>query len=200
MRKPTSVPLLLLALLPSILAHGHQVPISDDADWATRHMAEEHHIANMDPSAFFTLHDYDNSAAWTAADIRRTYGLDDESAKDIAEEKKASVVKGVLELFDKNGDGMVEKEEWMDGWVKEGKRLPDYGTGPGHHGDDEYEYEIHHFEKYHDENTREEDLTHPEDIAHFKKHDEMDAAAEYQEHIDAMPIVEQNIPQKFRRN
>ena len=47
--------------------------------------------------------------------------------------------------------------------------------------------------------TKEEDLTHPEDIAHFKKHDEMDAAAEYQERIDAMPIVEQNIPQKFRR-
>lgn len=23
--------------------------------------------------------------------------------------------------------------------------------GPGHHGDDEYEYEIHHYEKYHDE-------------------------------------------------
>lgn len=83
----------------------------------------------MDPSAFFTLHDYDNSAAWTAADIRRTYGLDDESAKDITEEKKASVVKGVLDLFDKNGDGMVEKEEWMDGWLKDGKRLPDFGVG-----------------------------------------------------------------------
>ena len=47
--------------------------------------------------------------------------------------------------------------------------------------------------------TKEEDLTHPEDIAHFRKHDEMDAQAEYQERIDAMPIVEQNIPQKFRR-
>ena len=23
--------------------------------------------------------------------------------------------------------------------------------GPGHHGDDEYEYEIHHFEKFHGE-------------------------------------------------
>lgn len=32
-----------------------------------------------------------------------------------------------------------------------------------------YEYELHHFEKYHDENTKEEDLNHPEDIAHFKK-------------------------------
>lgn len=98
--------------------------------------------------------------------------------------------------------------------------------GPGHHGDDEYEYEIHHFEKFHDESklhtffrliflfphlivdivltfllldTREEDLTHPEDIEHFRKHDEMDAAAERQEQLDRMQIVEQNIPQKFRR-
>lgn len=47
--------------------------------------------------------------------------------------------------------------------------------------------------------TREEDLTHPEDIEHFRKHDEQEAAAEHQEELDRMPIVEQNIPQKFRR-
>ncbi|KAL6719424.1 hypothetical protein ACLMJK_003664 [Lecanora helva] len=248
-----------LTLLPSVLSHGHQVPISDDADWATRHMAgklhshlphrtlanplplptEEHHIANLDPSAFFTLHDYDNTGAWTAHDIRRTYGLDDETAKDIDSGKKEDITKIVVEIFDRDGDGMVSREEWMEGWVREGKRLPDFGVGSvtfltaigyewdaeglrsweiiaeglrggsrrkpmsveenSHHGDDEYEYEIHHFEKFHDENTKEEDLTHPEDIAHFRKHDEMDAAAEYQERIDSMPIVEQNIPQKFRR-
>lgn len=47
--------------------------------------------------------------------------------------------------------------------------------------------------------TREEDLTHPEDIEHFRKHDEMDAAAERQRLLDEMQIVEANIPQKFRR-
>ena len=47
--------------------------------------------------------------------------------------------------------------------------------------------------------TREEDLTHPEDIAHFAKHDAMEEAADRQEQLDQMPIVEQNIPQKFRR-
>lgn len=47
--------------------------------------------------------------------------------------------------------------------------------------------------------TREEDLTHPEDIAHFAKHDALEDAAERQEQLDRMPIVEQNIPQKFRR-
>ena len=48
--------------------------------------------------------------------------------------------------------------------------------------------------------TREEDLTHPEDIDHFKKHDEEAEAAERQAALDRMPIVEHNIPQKFRRN
>ena len=47
--------------------------------------------------------------------------------------------------------------------------------------------------------TKEEDITHPEDIAHFRKHDEMDAQADFQEQMDQMPIVEHNIPQKFRR-
>ena len=50
-----------------------------------------------------------------------------------------------------------------------------------------------------DADTREEDLTHPEDIAHFAKHDADADAADRQEQLDRMPIVEHNIPQKFRR-
>ena len=123
------VSITLIALLPTALSHGHQVPVSDDADWATRHMAEEHHIANLDPSAFFTLHDYDSSGHWSPDEIRRTYGLDDESAKDVPVEKKANAVNEVLGMFDKDGDGGISREEWMDGWVKDGKRLPDFGVG-----------------------------------------------------------------------
>lgn len=121
--------LALLALLPTAFSHGHQVPVSDDADWATRHMAEEHHIANLDPSAFFTLHDYDSSGQWSPDEIRRTYGFDDESAKDVPLEKKTNAVQEVIGMFDKDGDGGISREEWMDGWVKEGKRLPDFGVG-----------------------------------------------------------------------
>ncbi|KAI9751279.1 MAG: hypothetical protein M4579_006132 [Chaenotheca gracillima] len=161
-------------------------------------MAEEHHIGNFDGGAFFSLHDFDSSGAWTPDEIQRTYGLEDETAKEVTQEKRDEVPREVLKLMDWNGDGMVDKAEWMR-FLDGGGHLPDFGLGPGHHGDDEYEYEIHHFEKYHDENTKEEDLIHPEDIEHFRKHD-MEAEEEYQqEKLDEMAIVEKNIPQKFRK-
>ncbi|KAL8931069.1 MAG: hypothetical protein Q9208_000171 [Pyrenodesmia sp. 3 TL-2023] len=215
---------------PTALEHlkkhaNRDAPLAEETDWATHHLASEHHISNFDPGAFFTLHDFDSSLSWSADEIRRMYGLDDESARGVDEARKAEVVRKTLEVFDSDGDGVVGRGEWMEGW-RAGKRLQDFGLGPGHHGDDEYEYEIHHFEKFHDESgfplvpwlilghwgngvkadllrgcvdTKEEDLTHPEDIAHFRKHDENEAAAEHQEELDRMPIVEQNIPQKFRR-
>ncbi|KAA6407785.1 MAG: secretory pathway [Lasallia pustulata] len=193
--------LALLALFHPISAHGShsdhdQEPLGDNVNWATRHMIEEHHIGTFDPGSFFSLHDYDSNGAWTPDEVRRTYGLDDESTKDVSAEKREEVTREVYRLFDTNHDGLIEKDEY----VRSREVLPDFGLGPGHHGDDEYEYEIHHFEKFHDENTREEDLTHPEDIAHFRKHDLEADAEERQEQLDRMPIVEQNIPQKFRRN
>lgn len=53
--------------------------------------------------------------------------------------------------------------------------------------------------RYHDENTKEEDLIHPEDIAHFKLHDDLEDEADRVAALDRMQIVEQNIPLKFRR-
>jgi hypothetical protein len=50
-----------------------------------------------------------------------------------------------------------------------------------------------------DENTREEDLIHPEDIEHFRLHDKLEGEAERVAALDKMAIVEQNIPVKFRR-
>ena len=44
-------------------------------------------------------------------------------------EKKTNVVQEVIGIFDKDGDGAVSREEWMDGWLKDGKRLPDFGVG-----------------------------------------------------------------------
>jgi hypothetical protein len=53
-------------------------------------------------------------------------------------------------------------------------------------------------DRYHDENTREEDLVHPEDIAHFKKHDEIEEEEERIAALNRRAIVAENIPAKFR--
>ncbi|RAL67015.1 hypothetical protein DID88_007795 [Monilinia fructigena] len=143
----------LLACVGLVVAHGsvaHQKPLSVDpnADWGTRHMAEEHRIDNFDAGAFFTLlHDFDN-----------------------------------ITVF---------------GWWR---AAAGFWIGPGASLDIEMEYEIHHWQKYHDENTKEEDLIHPEDIEHFKKHDDLEDEADRVAAMDKMSVVEKNIPDKFRKD
>lgn len=129
----------------------------------------------------------------------KTYGLKDESTRHIPQADKDAAVRKVIELYDRDNSGTISFSEYTAGEAQ-GLKLPDFGYGPGHHGDDEYEYEIHHWEKYHDENTKLEDLTHPEDIEHFRKHEEMEQAQWRQEQQDRQAIIESNIPAKFRRN
>lgn len=159
----------------------------------------EHHIADFDASSFFALHDYDSDGQWESSEILRTYGLMDDSNKHVTEERKQEIVAEILRLVDNNKDGVINRDEFEVFIAHEGGILPDFGTGPGHHGDDEYEYEIHHWELYHDENTKLEDLTHPEDIEHFRKHEEMEIEEERLELMRHKRIVEENIPDKFRR-
>lgn len=52
--------------------------------------------------------------------------------------------------------------------------------------------------RFHDENTREEDLTHPEDIAHFASHDKLEEEQERIEALQKRNIVAENIPPMFR--
>lgn len=201
--------LLLIATALQASAHGGadhaQITVADDADWATRHMAEEHHITGFDARTFFSLHDYDSTGEWTDKDIRRTYGLEDPSTSHISELKKRGVVSTILSIFDADKSGTVTVDEFTAKWDA-GETLPDFGFGPGHHGDDEYEYEIHHWEKYHSgDDVKEEDLNHPEDIEHFRKHDEMEAAREEWEAREGEArgrggVVLGNIPVKFRIN
>jgi hypothetical protein len=135
-----------------------------------------------------------------AEDIRRTYGLNDPSTASIPELKKQGVVNAVLSIFDTDQSGAITLEEFTSRW-EQGDRLPDFGMGPGHHGDMEYEYEIHHWEKYHSgDDVKEEDLVHPEDIEHFAKHDEMERRRQEWEKMEREGVVVGNIPAKFRVN
>lgn len=161
-------------------------------------MAQEHHIDSFDPASFFSMHDFNSDGVWTPDEVRRLYGLDDESTKNTAKEIKDNAVEQVFAIFDLERTGQITRNEWLT-QTNKGRRLPDFHLGPGHHGDDEYEYEIHHFEKFHDENTKEEDLTHEEDIAHFAKHDRLEDEAERTAKLEQMQIVEGNIPKKFRK-
>lgn len=63
----------------------------------------------------------------------------------------------------------------------------------------EYEYEIHHWEKYHADGATEEELNHPEDIEHFRRHDEMERAQMEFDATIAKGVVEANIPMKFKK-
>ncbi|KAM7193356.1 calcineurin B-like protein 4 [Naviculisporaceae sp. PSN 640] len=198
--------LLFAALAGGVVAHGDhgsksQKPIvGPNASWMEKHMAEEHHADNYDARSFFALHDFDSSGTWEPREILRTYGLMDDSNKHVTAERKDEIIKEIMRLADYDNDGLVSRDEFVRFIDHEHKTLPDMGTGPGHHGDDEYEYEIHHWEKYHDENTKLEDLTHPEDIEHFKKHEQMEEEEERLEELNKRTIVEENIPAKFRRN
>ncbi|KAF3148230.1 hypothetical protein TWF594_001424 [Orbilia oligospora] len=181
MRSILSV-LSVLSIATGVLSHGskpHRDEHKPTGDWATDHMIAEHHFDNFDPASFFHLHDFDQSHTWTHDEILRTYGINPHTGKlyddtghegkEVPYEERERIVSEVLKLMDLDSDHAITKEEF-EAAIQDGKRLPDFKLGTGHHGDDEYEYEIHHFEKYHgDGDVREEDLNHPEDIAHFKK-------------------------------
>lgn len=155
-------------------------------------------ISNFDASSFFTLHDFNNDGLWTDDEIRRMYGLDDVSLKTTPEQTKTDAVKKVMSMFDPDGTGQITRPQFLQ-HIKSGKSLPDFGLGPGHHGDIEYEYEIHHFEKFHGPDTTEEDLIHPEDIEHFRLHDMLEDEQERIALEQSQSIVEANIPMMFKK-
>lgn len=53
--------------------------------------------------------------------------------------------------------------------------------------------------RYHGDDTELEDLIHPEDIEHFKKHEEMEREEERAAELKKRSVITENIPKMFRR-
>ncbi|KAK9449281.1 uncharacterized protein V1518DRAFT_393129 [Limtongia smithiae] len=183
-------------LLPrSLLAITSLAVLVAAESWADLHMREEHNINSYDPSSFFVLHDADNSHFWTRQDILSMYGVlntvdpTGHRSEPITAAEQDKVYTTITGLMDTDQDGMVSQQEW-EAFIKAGGQLPDFGLGPGHHGDVEYEYELHHWLKYHSEDDSEESLNHLEDIEHERLFHHTEEKAEHDTH--------NNIPAKFR--
>ncbi|ODQ66344.1 hypothetical protein NADFUDRAFT_11427, partial [Nadsonia fulvescens var. elongata DSM 6958] len=92
----------------------------------------------------------------------------------IDEATKKRVVDEVLALCDFDGDKTVTLDEFLRFSRGESpsakgvgmKELPDMGVGIGHHGDYEYEYELHHWIEFHKDNDPDVKIVHQEDIEH----------------------------------
>lgn len=56
--------------------------------------------------------------------MRRTYGLDDESSKDVSQDKREEVTREVYRLFDADHNGLIEREEF----VRSKQAMPDFGV------------------------------------------------------------------------
>lgn len=186
--------------------------------WEEWHMKAEHGLDEYDPESFFKLHDSRDKKHLDRDDILNTYGLHrdevvgkgdglgahDDSER-ISAETKDEIVKKILELIDKDGNGLVEQEEYLS-WAKEGGKFPDLGVGVGHHGDFEHEYEVHHWNKYHKDQDPDMKVVHKEDIEHELLHHEHEIEHE-QEHKSVKKLSDQefedmivlrNIPPKYR--
>lgn len=143
----------VLCLGTVVLVHGHGVPSNPGDSWQVRHMKEEHGFDEFDALSFFQLHDLDGSDVWSKSDILNLYGLlnqefvgdgsgmgNHDQSTDIKEETKKRVLDSVLTLVDYDKNGEISLKEWKR-FSDAGNELPDFGLGPGHHGDYEYEYE-----------------------------------------------------------
>lgn len=148
--------LIAVCLGSAIAVHGHgsgEHGSDTSGSWQVRHMRDEHNIDEFDALSFFTLHDMSGKDIWTKSDILNLYGLlnqefvgdgsgmgKHEESTEIKEDTKNMVTDKVLALVDADKNGVISLEEWKS-FSDAGNELPDFGLGPGHHGDYEYEYE-----------------------------------------------------------
>ncbi|KAK1927393.1 hypothetical protein DB88DRAFT_29411 [Papiliotrema laurentii] len=178
--------LILLVLAAVAHAHGDHTFDLDDAEdakmpYAERHMHTEHHIDSFDLESFFKLHDLDMDGVWDVAEIQAVYGLHHHSVKEkipqqqVMDSRTRAVVDKVLQRQDRDNDGKISLQEFLDGGADGLPSFEGY-RDLGHHYDEESEYFLHHEELYHStpETQTDEAYNHPEDIEHFRHHHEIE--------------------------
>ncbi|KAI3403608.2 hypothetical protein KGF56_003653 [Candida oxycetoniae] len=148
--------------------------------WQDWHMLEEHGLSEYDGKTFFILHDLKGRGYWDKNDVLNIFGLVHEqiigdgsgmgaNRRIVTPEDQIMVIDSIFKLFDKNLDGSISLDEWLE-FHNKGGELPDFGFGSGHHLDFESEYEEHHWNKYHAKDDPETKIKHKEDIEHELLH------------------------------
>lgn len=99
--------------------------------------------------------------------------------------------------LDKNNDGILTKQEFIDGGKDGLPTFPEYGEHAlGHHYDEESEFFMHHEEIYHNtpDTQKASAYIHDEDKEHFAHHDAIEAEEERRErHAEGMPTREEDL-------
>jgi hypothetical protein len=190
--------LVLSFYAPTVNAHGDHglqatynspeeykegIPEEFNGSWQRWHMSHEHGLDDFTPDAFFKIHAISESPEFiTQKDILRMYGLqrdevvgqgngmgDHDNSELISPELKDKVINKILGLMDKNKDGAIDLDEWLE-YANNGGEFPDFGLGPGHEYDFEEEYEKHHWLQYHAAEDPDVTVMHKEDIEHELLH------------------------------
>lgn len=195
--------------------YNEPIPAEFNGSWQRWHMSHEHDLDDFTPSAFFQLHAVSDPDLLTSNDILRMYGLqrdevvgqgdgmgDHDKSEDISPELKGKVVNTIMGLMDKDHDGTIDMDEWLE-YSSNGGEFPDFGLGPGHEYDFEEEYEKHHWLKYHAENDPDVEILHKEDIEHellhhFHEIEHSDSDNKGKRYNIRKPIITKNIPNAFK--
>lgn len=92
--------------------------------------------------------------------MRSLYGVE-RSSSGASDQTRRAVEEAVFALLPPDETGRITMDQWL-AFRKGGGTLPDLGL-PGHHGDEEAEFDIHHVMKYHSDpdGPSEEFWSHP---------------------------------------
>ncbi|EPQ26270.1 uncharacterized protein PFL1_06205 [Pseudozyma flocculosa PF-1] len=173
-----------------------------EESYIQQHMASEHHIGAFNMGSFYALHDLNRDGILDRSEIEAIYGVHHPESKkhspsqETHADKADAIVKAVLERIDKNGDGVITKQEFIAAGPNGLPAFEQYGKNAlGHHYDEESEFFVHHEEIYHNtpETQADEAYTHKEDLDHFAKHEKIEEEEERRErHAEGLPTIEED--------